>query len=168
MSTNFFIGDLHLGHQNISKYRQDFSSGEEHDEFMKHQLRKCYGKRNILWLLGDTIFHIAHENFMVELCNNFQHVHNVLGNHCTQTPMREGIQRRLYSSHNNYHVHGMISKYGFWINHSPIHEVELRGKKCVHGHVHNQTLDDDRYLNVSAEAINYTPLTLEEIRGRLK
>lgn len=169
MSTVYFIGDLHLGHRNVAKYRHGFESSIEHDEYMKEQIRKCYGKRNILWLLGDTIFHIAHEAFMNELCENFQHVHNVLGNHCTESPMREGIQRRLYSTYNNYHIHGIVSKYGFWLSHAPIHPDELRDKAGnIHGHVHYQTLDDRRYLNTSAESINYTPLTLEQVRERFQ
>lgn len=165
MSQVFFIGDLHLGHVNIAKFRPEFSSGEEHDEYVKKQIRKCFGKRNIIWLLGDTIFHVAHEDFMNEVCENFQHVHNVLGNHCTEQTMREDIQRRLYAKHPNYHIHGMVSKYGFWLSHAPIHPNELRGKHGVlHGHVHADNIDDGRYLNLSAESINYTPMTLLQIR----
>lgn len=164
MSTVYFIGDLHLGHRNVAKYRHGFDDAIHHDEFLKEQLRKCYGKRNVLWLLGDTIFHIAHEEFMEELCGNFLHVHNVLGNHCTELPMRENIQRRLYAKYDNYHIHGIVSKYGFWISHAPMHTDELRDKNSLHGHVHYETLPDKRYLNVSAENIDYTPMTLEQVR----
>lgn len=165
MSTVYFIGDLHLGHRNIAKFREGFVDSIQHDEFLKEQIRKCYGKRNSLWLLGDTVFHLAHEEFMEELCKNFLHVHNVLGNHCTETSMREGIQRRLYGKYDNFHLHGIIKKYGFWISHAPIHPDELRDKFNIHGHVHSETLPDKRYLNISAENINYKPKTLEQIRS---
>jgi len=166
MSTVYFIGDLHLGHRNVAKYRHGFESPEQHDEFMKEQLRKCYGKRNTIWLLGDTIFHVAHEKFMEEMCENFQNVHNVLGNHCTENKMREDIQRRLYTKYDNFHLHGIIKKYDFWISHAPIHPDEMRSKLGnIHGHVHYKTLPDKRYLNVSAENINYTPMTLEQVRS---
>lgn len=31
MSNNYFIGDLHLGHENILKYRNAFDSIDDHD-----------------------------------------------------------------------------------------------------------------------------------------
>jgi calcineurin-like phosphoesterase family protein len=33
----------------------------------------------------------------------------------------------------------------------------------IHGHVHENTLDDKRYINVSAEVIDYRPKTLREL-----
>lgn len=43
---------------------------------------------------------------------------------------------------------------------------ELKGK--IHGHVHSNNIDDLRYFNVSMENIDYTPISLEEIRSIFK
>ena len=39
-----------------------------------------------------------------------------------------------------------------------------RWKGNIHGHVHDNSLSDSRYINVSVENINYTPINFEEIR----
>ena len=43
---------------------------------------------------------------------------------------------------------------------------ELKGKINLHGHIH--LIDDLRYFNVSMENIDYTPISLEEIRSIFK
>jgi calcineurin-like phosphoesterase family protein len=36
----------------------------------------------------------------------------------------------------------------------------------VHGHIHGNPTPIGRYINVSVEAINYTPIALEEITAQ--
>ena len=43
---------------------------------------------------------------------------------------------------------------------------ELKGK--INLHVHSNNIDDLRYFNVSMENIDYTPISLEEIRSIFK
>ena len=45
---------------------------------------------------------------------------------------------------------------------------KLKGKINLHGHVHSNNIDDLLYFNVSMENINYTPISLEEIRSIFK
>ena len=57
----------------------------------------------------------------------------------------------------------------FILSHIPIHPESLsRWRGNIHGHVHDNTLQDDRYINVSVENINFTPIDFEEIRSRYK
>jgi calcineurin-like phosphoesterase family protein len=56
------------------------------------------------------------------------------------------------------------------LTHIPVHycELEYRFKKNIHGHMHEKVVlfndkPDSRYINVSCEQINYTPIALEEI-----
>lgn len=48
---------------------------------------------------------------------------------------------------------GLIKErtYKAWMSHSPIHPIELRNKPNIHGHVHDNTLSDNRYVNVSVD-----------------
>ena len=49
-------------------------------------------------------------------------------------------------------------------SHIPIHPLELhRFKLNVHGHMHQNVLDDPRYLNVCMERTNFTPVDFEYI-----
>ena len=51
------------------------------------------------------------------------------------------------------------------LTHCPIHSSQLdyRYSYNIHGHVHSNSIDDARYINVSAEVIDYTPKTLEQL-----
>jgi calcineurin-like phosphoesterase family protein len=63
---------------------------------------------------------------------------------------------------------------GLIMTHIPIHPESLaRWGLNVHGHLHYQVvklplaqIPDKRYFNVSMERINYTPISLEEIKKR--
>ena len=81
----------------------------------------------------------------------------VLGNHDQPQHIRSMM---------NYvnKVMGMKKLDGFWISHAPIHPLELRGCSNIHGHVHGYNINDDRYFNVCAENIDYTPISFDEIK----
>jgi hypothetical protein len=48
-------------------------------------------------------------------------------------------------------IHGVLKYKEFWMTHIPMHENELFGKCNLHGHVHNNTIDDKRYVNLCPE-----------------
>lgn len=50
----------------------------------------------------------------------------------------------------------------FWLSHCPLHPEELRGRLNIHGHVHTNSVRDQRYINVSFE-MSKTPIPLEDI-----
>ena len=60
-------------------------------------------------------------------------------------------------------IHGITKYKKVWLTHAPIHPDELRGRKNIHGHVHWATIPDDRYINVSAEVIDYTPQNYQSL-----
>lgn len=159
MSKQFFIGDTHYGHNGVArKFRKVFSTDEEHHETIHQNIMDVSGKRNTLFLMGDNIFKTSHFGKLDEYSENFEKVFLCLGNH-------DHIGLARYSSQfDNVYTFGIIKKYGLWLSHAPIHEQELFGKNNVHGHVHENTVPDDRYLNVSCEAIDYKPISLEQIR----
>ena len=47
-------------------------------------------------------------------------------------------------------------------------ENEMWGRCNLHAHVHNATIPDSRYFNCSLENIDYTPISLDQIREILK
>jgi calcineurin-like phosphoesterase family protein len=63
---------------------------------------------------------------------------------------------------------------GLIMTHIPIHPDSLaRWGLNVHGHLHSNVVmlgsrPDTRYFNVSMERINYTPISIEEIKQRVK
>ena len=51
------------------------------------------------------------------------------------------------------------------LSHVPIHpESVARWKGNVHGHLHENKLEDKRYMNICVEHTDYTPVDFESIR----
>jgi len=154
----FFIADTHFGHRAICKYRTEFSSPQEHDEYIISRINSVVKKaKHQLWLLGDICIKNSEYDFTTLLKRLNGTLHIITGNH-DYLPAYEG-----------YHVaNALTKKYKFWLSHCPIHPEELRGVPNISGHVHYKTIDDPRYLNVCCEAINYTPINLDDVRSTFK
>lgn len=154
-----FCSDPHFGHLNMAKKR-GFPDIYCHDENIIAQWNLIVNKGDTTWILGDITMEKRDYEILRRL-NGFKRV--VLGNHDI------GNHSRTLLEYVNS-VHGMVKirskKHGnIFLTHCPIHPVELnyRVKYNIHGHVHENTLDDKRYINVCMENINYKPKTLEEL-----
>lgn len=159
MSEQFFIGDTHFGHNRISeKFRQCFSSDQEHNETIHDNICSVSGKRNSLFLMGDIAFKVDEFWRIGEYAKLNEKVFVVLGNHDHHSLWR------YCADLDNVHVMGIEKRYRFWISHAPVHPQELFGKWNIHGHVHSNTVPDARYFNATCEAINYKPVSLQHIR----
>ena len=159
MSAVYFLSDLHLAHKNICKFREGFASVEEHNALIKENYHKRVTKRDTVYFLGDVAFDkesLADVKTWVGtkkilICGN----HDL--DHHTMKDLVE-VYDEVYS----------LKKYKeFWLSHAPIHPDELRGKVNIHGHTHYHNIADARYVNVSMEQINYTPIELHEIRAKI-
>lgn len=91
--------------------------------------------------------------------------HKLLGNHSgTAEPKKRGYD--IYDMLDVYStINGVIRYKEFWIQHTPIHPDELRGRYCINGHQHQYLINDPRYLNVCLEHTDYKPISLEQIRN---
>lgn len=65
---------------------------------------------------------------------------------------------------------GPLQKYGVVLSHIPLHPrcVSERWIGNIHGHLHEKSLDDPRYLCVSVEQTDYTPVHIDEALSRLR
>jgi len=166
MSRLLFTSDLHLGHNNICKYRTQFSSPEEHNEIIFDNLATNVEKRDTLYLLGDIAFSLSWLERISSI--NCKHKLLVCGNH----DLEHGItMRHLVAYYDD--VKTLFSKRNNWISHCPIHEQELRGRVLnIHGHLHGSTVkgsegeEDPRYFNVCVEHTGYKPISYTEIKER--
>lgn len=173
MSKVYFISDCHFGHRGIGKYRTQFSSHEEHDEFVFENIMSTVNKRDTLWMLGDMFFDgEVLEKYGKRIAERAGYTHLILGNHDTDNTYRRNNVGKFFDIFDS--VHGLHSKYGFWISHAPIHPDELRGKVNIHGHVHFATVSheykfgkviDPNYVNVCCENVNYKPICLQDIKA---
>lgn len=154
MSDVRFISDLHLGHKNMAIKRR-FNDVYEHDEYIIEQWNKVVQKRDVTYVLGDITMEKP-DYYILDALNGIKYV--ILGNH----DMRQHVPELLKYVDG---VAGMIKyKHNYILTHCPIHPSEM-DRFCynIHGHVHEHSLKDKRYINVSAEVIDYTPKLLKEL-----
>lgn len=154
MSNVRFISDTHFGHHNMA-IKRGFKCVADHDNHIVDSWNKVVNKKDTTYLLGDVTMEKANYEILNRL-NGIKHI--VLGNH------DEGQHTKHMQNYVNK-IAGMIKyKKTCILTHCPIHPCEMgRFKYNIHGHVHENSLDDSRYINVSCEVINYTPKLLNEL-----
>jgi len=178
MSNIFLIGCTHFGHENMYKFlnkdgtrvRHEFADAKQGDEAMVERWNKTVQKGDKVYVLGDVAFHKTHLATIGKL-NGSKIL--VKGNH-------DNLQLAEYAKYfrdvRAYHrlVDDLV------LSHVPVHPQSLwseRNNKYwinIHAHLHSgavmnsldNSLPDYRYFSVCVERINYTPISLEEIRMR--
>lgn len=173
MSTNFFvISDTHFTHRNILEFKdhegkplRPFASVEYMDELIVNRWNAVVRPQDHVWHLGD----VAMRRQLLPIVRRLQgHKRLVMGNHdifAVEEYLKAGFEK----------VMGMRVLDGLLLTHVPVHPQSLgRFKVNVHGHLHSRvvlTADgrvDPRYINVSVELTDYTPVSLETIKSRIQ
>lgn len=173
MSQYWFISDTHFGHENTwSKFKRadgsplrPFTSTEEMDETMIANWNRVVGPKDVVWHLGDVVIN---RKYMKSLSRLMGRKRLIRGNH-------DIFDTSMYSEHFE-EIYGSMKVGNFICTHIPIHESSLARWAAgnIHGHLHGNRvmkknpfggddIKDDRYICVSVEHINYTPVPFEEI-----
>jgi calcineurin-like phosphoesterase family protein len=173
MSNIFFISDQHYSHENILTFRNsetdelirpEFSSAEEMNEVMIENHNEVVGDFDKVYFLGDLGFKI---NTLAQILSRLRGKKRlILGNHDYST-------KKDFMMYFEYFEKIMESRRmgELLFTHRPVllGENEVRIKANCHGHIHEQNIDHDpRYLNISVEQIDYTPVSLDWIIDQYK
>lgn len=159
----FVISDTHFGHENIIKYcDRPFSNVDEMNHALVENWNKTVKDDDIVYHLGDVYFKNHH---MLKALKGRKRL--ILGNH------DNGKDQHLFNVFQKIMVWRMFPEFGLLLTHVPVHESTLErhdGKHYysnlvnVHGHIHNKQSPTKFHRNVSVEMINYTPISIEELR----
>ena len=159
MSVIRFISDPHFHHKNMA-IRRGFNDEIEMNEYIIKQWNKIVSKRDVTYILGDITMEKSNYKILNQL-NGLKKV--VLGNHDKPQHIKELL--KYVNS-----VAGMVDfkdkEFGkIILTHCPIHPQELkyRFKYNIHGHVHENSIKNNQYINVCMEKIHYTPKLLKEL-----
>ena len=161
MANVWFTSDLHFGHNNIYKFREDVYSEEGNRTKIIDHWHKLVTKRDDVYVLGDAAFSM---DTLQEFSNLPGRKFLIRGNH-------DEFSSIEYAPH-FADVYGLKKYKEFWLSHAPIHPAELRGKVNLHGHVHYESIPDVRYFNMCVEnlwKLGYPSLiSLEQLRKELE
>jgi calcineurin-like phosphoesterase family protein len=156
----YFTSDTHLGHKAIIKYRPQFGTVEEHDDYIINMILSL-GKRDVLLLLGDFLFDGPHyEEYVQRLSQAKCRIKLVMGNHDS---------RKLYDESFVEMQLPLFCYKSMWISHCPIHPKEIRDRiGNIHGHLHGGIIPDSRYFNVNLDNNNFEFVKLDTIKQYYK
>lgn len=166
MSTRiYFISDLHLGHKRIMEFGQrDHESLEDmHIAMVEQWNEKVRKNSSIVYVLGDVCMNIEDMKWL-DAMNGQKRL--ILGNHDN---FDYGVYQKYFKKVQAFHK----AYKGLVLTHIPIHPNEMENRNWgvnVHGHIHHPEKNDlgSSYFNVNVDIIGYAPLSLEEIREKIK
>ena len=167
----YFISDTHFGHKDIhKKFRTCFSSVQEHDEYIRDRILSTVGKRDTLYILGDVVIHKDSIDYLRDLVNRIEYVRIILGNHDNEKGRKGNpTVEELLTLGGVASVQGAASYKDAWLTHIPIHPSEFHRKVInIHGHLHDDFIEDNRYINVACESVNYTPVEYTKLFPKFK
>jgi calcineurin-like phosphoesterase family protein len=179
MSNVWFISDTHFNHHKIilleSARASEFDSIEEHDETLVERWNEVVRPNDVVWHLGDVAMWDKESLGVVARLAGIKRL--LLGNH-------DNLKPQAYIDAGFQRVYAGVEKYGAWLSHIPIHPMSVeRYGVNIHGHTHTQratvladamdgdyleSVTDRRYICVSAEQIGYQPVSLDEVRQRMR
>jgi calcineurin-like phosphoesterase family protein len=168
MANIFLISDTHFGHENtFAKFKQadgtpmrPFQSVQEMDDYMVDKWNSVVKLQDKVYHLGDVAMAKSSIS-VIGRCNG--HKRLVRGNH-------DDYAMKIYALYFE-EIYGSRLLDRLLLTHIPVHPESI-GKAIanVHGHVHNNVSAlhfGPRYFNVSVEVIDYTPVSLEDLKLRI-
>jgi calcineurin-like phosphoesterase family protein len=158
----YFIGDCHFDHFNIIKYcSRPFLTANEMNQHMLKQWNSTVTKEDTVYYLGDIVY--GRDSLGPLWWWNKLNGNKILikGNHDLNLSGIKPVHKCLTSNFNGIN---------FVLVHSPEYLEFKTEDWVIHGHHHNNELEKyplinrvNKTINVSAEMINYKPISLEEI-----
>lgn len=165
MSKRFFIADTHFGDRAIIEFEgRPFKSIKEMSEILVDNWNSVVSEEDVVYILGDFIeisSKIKYEDIIKDLNGELV---LIAGNHdknFLDTYVKLGIEVIDYP----------IILDNFWIlSHEPMYVNTKSPYANIFGHIHNNPMYktvSSRSFCVSAERINYTPISFEEIKRQV-
>lgn len=174
MPNIFFASDHHIDHQNILNFKRDdgtplrdFVDVDHMRETIIQRHNEVVRPNDKVYFLGDVVMN--RKSSALEVLNRLNGEKILIkGNHDQCKP--EAYLKYFKDIRGSHQFEGLI------MTHIPIHSESLaRWGLNVHGHLHHNVvrmplsqIPDKRYFNVSMERIDYTPISLEEIKKQCR
>ena len=162
--TTFFISDTHFSHSNVLTFTRedgtplrDFSSIEDMNEHIIKQWNSVVRPDDLVYHLGDVVMN---ERYLPIVHRLMGRKILLRGNH-DYAPTLTYLEyfEEVYAT---YNFKSMI------LSHFPLEKNSIiqRYKVNVHGHLHANIIKDPTYVNVCVECLDYTPISLEDLRKK--
>lgn len=172
MACIFLVSDPHFGQASMLGFKKadgsllrPFASLEEMDETMVTNWNSVVRPQDKIYVLGDVVMRKPQLSILTRLNG---HKRLVRGNH-------DIFETKEYMKYFE-DIYGVRVLDDMILSHIPLHpdSITKRYKINVHGHTHSGIVKDKdgnpdgRYFCVCVEQINFTPISLEDLRLKIK
>ena len=168
MSNTFIVSDTHFSHTNsFAKFKNSdgnplrpFTSNEEMDDTLISNWNSVVKPTDKVYHLGDVVIN-KRALQLVQKLNGIKRL--IRGNH-------DVFKTTEYIAVGFGEIYGVRVLADMILSHIPLAKpcITPRFHRSVHGHLHSNVINDPTYLNVSVEQIDFTPISIENVRLRLK
>ncbi len=160
MNQVFVTADTHFGHKRIIEFEaaaRPFATIEEHDRALVERWNAVVKPKDTVWHLGDVFFGKDGHQVLASL-HGVKKL--VLGNH-DHYPL--AIYQQYFSK-----IFGAAEFSHCILTHVPVHpgQLQTRYRLNIHGHMHSKSMDDPRYVCVSAEHYGLAPVLMRTVTDR--
>ena len=167
MGNIFIVSDTHFGHEKTCTVfkREDgsplrpFANADEMNEEMIKRWNDIVKPHDKVYHLGDVVIN---KKFLWVLGKLNGKKRLIRGNH-------DIFPTRVYMEYFD-EIYGVRVLSDMILSHIPLarDSITERFNVNVTGHLHANYINDPVYLNVSVEHTNFTPLSIEDVRDRIK
>jgi calcineurin-like phosphoesterase family protein len=163
MSSVFFTADLHIGHRNIIKYsNRPYANEDEMNEALIENWNKTVKTSDSIYVLGDFSFAGQRIEPIFKRLNGSKYL--VKGNHDDKfcTKLGWGWVKDVYELR--------LGDDSIWLAHYPHRSwnKSFHGAYHFYGHTHGHLADWGRSTDVGVDCWNYTPVSFEQLKEKLK
>lgn len=166
MSNTWFIADPHFGHKNIIAYEnRPYGSVAEMDEDIIDKWNSVVSKHDKIYILGDLSFYDNSRTAQI-VAKLKGKKYLILGNHD-----KKNVQVYYNMGFHRVYDHPIILDDFWMLSHKPLYTNTNMPYANIFGHVHGNKAYTNYSLQsfcVSVERINYTPISLEQIKNMIK
>lgn len=162
----FFTADTHFGHGGaLGLFKRPFASVRAMDEAMVARWNEVVGEPDEVWHLGDFAVHQPAGRIDALLGALAGRKHLILGNNDSV----ETAELRGWASVQGY-AEIEVDRTPLVLCHYPFRSWngQARGALDLHGHSHGRLTPLARQLDVGVDVWDFRPVTLDEIRSRLR
>ena len=160
----WFTSDTHFCHKLMLQYRP-FHTIDDMNEFIIDKWNKKIGKHDIVYVLGDFGFGNREELKKILTALNGRKT-LIRGNHDKRARVHS---IKGWVNVKDYHELIYKKSTRICLFHFPISDWNRRwkGSLHIHGHSHGKHNGDGRMMDVGVDALNYSPISIEDVYDRL-
>jgi len=169
----WLISDTHFCHERILGFVDDgdnlirpgFADVEAMNEHMVERWNSVVKDGDLVYHMGDVYF--GPQEFALYYLKQLKgRKRLIIGNH------DDGKDTVLHKMFQKISMWRNFREFNVLLTHVPVHPATLGVRGCeynAHGHIHQNTLGDEKYLNMCVEHHDYTPQHIEDVmKGKME